>query len=91
MGQVVSFQIAACPALAWLDIGSFWPAAVYLIVTYPLLLPSVLSLMGLRTTPVDEIDGSWELNKAGQRKMEELRRERERRDGGVSGMGGAHR
>jgi hypothetical protein len=49
---------------------------IYVIGIVPFLLPLILRMSGLVTRPVDEIDGTGELNEASKRKMRELEAER---------------
>lgn len=49
---------------------------IYVVGIVPFLLPLLLRLSGLVTRPVDEIDGTGELNEASKRKMRELEAER---------------
>lgn len=51
-------------------------SAIYVIGVVPFVLPFMLRICGLSTRPVDEIDGTGELNEASKRKMRELEAER---------------
>lgn len=63
----------------YFEIHSVWPSVIYLLVVCPIFVPNLLSLVGLKSTLLDEIDGGPGLNEAGRRKMEQMRREGEER------------